>query len=161
LQKTGELVLVGPPGSAKQAFLNAFCPEVTIADQDILIGRFPINSDLTLYCYAISHDPAVPPFAWDLVAKKMIGYIVLFDWNSDASFNSAVQILDFTTAHFNSPYIIAADLKEEPLPVPEAATRPYILMSRAGRFAFCRTGKPASVKKTVAQLIDLLLEKME
>jgi len=161
LQKIGELVLVGPPGSAKQSFLNAFCTEVTIADQDILIGRFPINNDLVIYCYAISHDPQTPPFAWDLVAKKMIGHIVLFDWADDASFQNAVNILDFTSSHFHSPYIVAADLKDEPYPVPEAAARPFILLSRAGRFMFCRSGKPASVKKTVTALVDLLLEKME
>lgn len=161
LQKVGEIVVVGPPGSAKQPFLDAFCSEVTIADQDILIGRFPINSDLIVYCYGISHDQQSPPFAWDLIANKMIGYIVIFDWYNETSFNNTKNILDFTTHHFPSPFVIAADLGEKPIPIPEAACKPYILLSNNSRFMFYRSSKSASIKKVVVALLDILLEKID
>lgn len=161
LQKVGEIVVVGPPGSAKQSFLKSFCPEVTIADQDILIGRFPVNSDLVVYIYGISHDPESPLFAWDLVAKKMIGYIVIFDWHNETSIEQTKQILDFTTHHFSTPFVLAADLQNNPCAVPEAACRPYILISNISRFMFFRSTKPATVKKVVISLLDILIHKIE
>lgn len=161
MQKVGEIVIVGPPGSAKDSFLRSFCAEVTIADQDILIGRFPINNDLVVYCYGISHYPDAPLFAWDLIAKKMLGYIVIFDWHKPNSFQDAKQIIAFTTTHYNTPFIIAADLQNNESDIPESATKPFILVSSNCRFMFFRSNKPATVKKVVVSLLDMLIDKID
>ncbi len=161
LQKVGEMVVVGPPGSDKESFLKSFCTEVTIADQDILIGRFPVTNDLVVYFYGISHYPDASLFAWDLIAKKMLGYIVIFDWNKNNSFQYAKQIIAFTTAHFSCPFIIAADLQNHPSNIPETATKPFIMLSNNCRFMFFRSNKPATVKKVVVTLLDILINKLD
>ncbi len=158
VQRVGELVVVGPPGAAKQPFLSALCPRVEIANQDIILGSLPIHEELMVYCYGISYGQG---FAWDLVGRKMLGYIVIFDWFDDQSFAGSKEIIEFTSSYFNAPFIIAADIGDRVLPVPECAIRPHIGLSAMTKFMFCRSNKPDSVRKVVVTLLDLLIEKLE
>jgi len=158
IQRVGEIVIVGPPGAAKQPFLSALCPQVEITNQDIILGYLPIHDELMLYCYGISYGQG---FAWDLVGRKMLGYIVIFDWFDDTAFAGSKEIVEFTASYFSAPFIIAADLSDRPLPIPESAVRPPIGLSTMSKFMFCRSSKPASVRKVVITLLDMLIEKLE
>jgi signal recognition particle receptor subunit beta len=158
IQRVGEIVVVGPPGAEKQPFLSSLCPHVEITNQDIILGRLPIHDELMLYCYGVSYGQG---FAWDLVGRKMLGYVILFDWFDDASFAASKEIIEFTASYFSAPFIIAGDLGDRPHTVPESAVRPYIGLSTMSKFMFCRSSKPASVRKVVATLLDLLIEKLD
>ncbi len=158
IQRVGEIVVVGPASAAKEPFLQAICPERFVANQDVLLGAMPINSELLIYCYGITHGRG---FAWDLVGKKMLGYVVMFNWFDDDAYAACREIIDFTTRNFSAPFVVAADYGIRPLPVPESAIRPNIPLSPLSKFLFFQSHKPASVRKVVVTLLDVLLEKLE
>jgi hypothetical protein len=158
VQRVGEIVIVGPAGMAKQPFLQALCPQLHTTNQDILLGALPVNSELILYCYGITKGQG---FAWDLVGRNMLGYVVLFDWYDESSFAACGEIVDFMAASFSAPFVVAADIGIRPLPVPESAVRPNIPLSPLSRFLFFQSHKPASVRKVVITLLDVLLEKLD
>jgi len=157
IQRMAEIVVVGPDGAGKRAFLQAFCPTIHETDTGILLGAMPINSELVLYCYGIGYDRS---FAWDLVGRKMLGYVVCFNWFDDQAYAACREMVTFASSSFAAPFVIAADHGLQPLPVPESAVRPHIALSSSARFLFYQGHKPASVRKVVTTLLDLLLEKL-
>jgi hypothetical protein len=154
--KLGEIVLLGPPGSERYSFLSCFCHDLAITESDLLIGRYDVFPEIQLYFYSIGSDAT--EFAWDLIAQKMLGYIVLFNWHDLSSFEKCKELLDFTTLHISTPLIIAADTGEKPFVTPESIKDHPISLARKSRFIFCKSNHPASVKKVVVALIDLLIE---
>jgi uncharacterized protein len=157
-QRVGEIILIGPPGTDKESFIRAICPHVTLTTQDIILGRLDVSSELVLYFYGIGFHPELGNVAWDLLAKKMLGYIVLFNWFDETSFVNCKTIVDFTTTQFEAPFVVAANVGEQPLPYGEKMRRPEILLSNHARFLFCQSHKPVHARKIVLSLFDLLLE---
>jgi len=157
IQRMAEIVVVGPDGAGKRAFLQAFCPTIHETDTGILLGAMPINSELVLYCYGIGYDRS---FAWDLVGRKMLGYVVCFNWFDDQAYAACREMVTFTSSAFSAPFVVAADLGLQPLPVPESAVRPNVPLSSSARFLFYQSHKAASVRKVAATLLDLLLDKL-
>lgn len=160
LQHIGEIAIIGPTGSAKYHFIHSLCRKPIITDHDIIFGRFDVNPELSLFLYGIGYEYEQVNFAWDLVANKILGYIVLFDWYNDQSFKVAQNILDFLTAEFDAPITVAADVFDRPFPVQTSIFRPSISLSHQTQFTFCRSNNPASVKKVVVSLLDMLINRL-
>ena len=158
--RIGEIAIVGPEGAAKQSFISAVCPQVILTDQDVIFGRLEVSEDLRLFLYGIGSDGQTYDFAWDLLAQKMLGYIVLFDWYDEQSFESSKQILDFLTFRFEAPVIIAADVRDRPYPVSEKIYSPDISLDVNGRLTFCKSGDPRSIRKVVVSLLDSLIARV-
>jgi len=157
IQRMAEIVVVGPAGEGKHAFLHSFCPILHETGAGILLGELPINRELVLYCYGIGYDCS---FAWDLVGRKMLGYLLCFNWFNEETYAACREMVTFASSSFATPFVVAADHGLQPLPVPESAVRPHIPLSSSARFLFYQGHKPASVRKVVTTLLDLLLEKM-
>jgi len=157
IQRMAEIVVVGPEGDGKGAFLHSFCPILHETEAGILLGEMPINRELVLYCYGIGYDCS---FAWDLVGRKMLGYLLCFNWFDEEAYAACREMVTFASSSFAAPFVIAADHGLQPLPVPESAVRPHIALSSSARFLFYQGHKPASVRKVVTTLLDLLLEKL-
>lgn len=156
--RAGEIIVVSPGGAEKEMFLQAVCANVYSGEKDLLVGILPINRELILYCYGITYDRG---FAWDLVGRKMLGYVAVFDWFDDSSYAACREAITFTSASFSAPFVIAANLGLKPPPVPESAIRPNIPLSPHSKFLFFQSHKPATVKKVIITLLDVLLEKLE
>jgi ABC-type cobalamin/Fe3+-siderophores transport system ATPase subunit len=158
IQRAAEIVIVGPEGAGKKAFLQAFCSPIYGSDENVVVGSCQISSDLILYCYSVGYTHS---FSWDLIGDKMLGYIAIFNWYDELSFAACRETVHFASSHFSAPLIVAADLGLKPLPVPESAVRPFIPLSPSAKFLFFQSHKPASIRKVVVTLIEVLLEKLE
>ncbi len=156
--RIGEILVLGAHGADVEFFLRAFCTTVVVTDQDILLGQMTVSRTLSLYCYGINPSPPQKTIAWDLFAKKMLGYIVLCNWFDEASFSDCKKIIAFATRHFDAPFVVAADVGEQTLPYGETLRRPEIVLSAGSRFIFCRKHNVVHVRKVMLGLINLLLE---
>ncbi len=158
IQRAAEIIVLGPGGAGSRTFLQAFCPDLRLGREDLLLGSLTIHRELVLYCYGIGYRQS---FAWDLVGTRMLGCIAHFDWFDEASYTACRDLVDDTTAAFAAPLVIAADLGQQALPVVEGALKPYTLLSPSARFLFFQSHKPATIRRVVLALLDLLLERVE
>ncbi|HNW59755.1 MAG TPA: hypothetical protein PKI62_08785 [bacterium] len=157
-QRAAEIIVLGPGGAGSRAFLQAICPDLQPGYGDLLLGALSVSRQLVLYCYSVGYRQE---FAWDLVGGKMLGYIACFDWFNQESFRQCRDRVDEISSGFSAPFVVAADLGEQPLPVPACVVKPDIPLMPSARFLFFQSHKPASVRRVLITLLDLLLETME
>jgi hypothetical protein len=156
-KRIGEILVIGSSNSSHDSFLYSICPRVMKSDQDIIFGQLQIEQDLSLFLYGISSNGGQNKVAWDLIARKMLGYIIVFDWFDHASYDIARKNIDFIGQRFEAPLIIAADIKDKPLPVKKAIIDPYISFSGREKFTFCNSASVTSIKSVFASLIDIAI----
>lgn len=157
-QRVGEILVIGAQGADLSSFLRVFCTSVAVTDEQILIGQVDIAHALSLYCYGIEIQSQRKTVAWDLLAKKMLGYIVLCNWFEKTSFSDCKKIIGFTTSRFDAPFIVAANVGEQSLPYGENLRRPEIVLSACSRMIFYRNRNSVHIRKVMLSLVDLLLE---
>jgi signal recognition particle receptor subunit beta len=157
-QGIGEMIIVGPPGSARNEFISALCKNAVLTDQDMIFGRMPISKDLLLFLYGVGYDGKNIDFAWDLIAPKALGCIVLFDWYSQQSLADAKKILDFLTYRFSFPLVVAADVRNDQFPVMEKYLEAGMSISKQARLCFFRSSDAASIRQAVISLLDMLID---
>ncbi len=156
-KKIGEILVIGSSNSSHDSFLYSTCPRVMKSDQDIIFGELKIEPELSLFLYGVSSNGAYNKIAWDIIARKMLGYIIVFDWFDEASCDIAQKNIDFLGHRFEAPLIIAADIKEKPLPIKKTIVDPYISFSGKEKFTFCNSKSVASIKSVFASLIDVAI----
>ena len=155
-QKVGEVLIIGPPGANHRKLLTTVCPRPQKSEQNMEFGRMEIDSDLALFLYAITYNQKKPAIAWDLIARKMLGVIIMFNWADQESLQAAKHILDFFNAKFEAPCVLAADVPHGALPVNKKIAFPYISLSPREKFLFCNSNSGKSMKLTLATLINLV-----
>jgi hypothetical protein len=158
MQSIGEIVIVGTTDSAKTRFIQAVCSRVESADKNITFGQLTINDDLLLFLYGIRADNETAQYAWDLMARKMLGYVVLFDWYKEHSFNTTHRTLEYLTQVTDAPVVIAANVGIGALPLPGRFMKKTMSLSSKGQFVFYSEKSVVSVKKVLLTLIDNLIE---
>lgn len=155
-KRIGEIMIVGPPGSQKQSFIQSLTPDVQITNQAIVFGQLEIDAKLMLFLYGLD---AEAPFAWDLIANKLLGFIVLYNWYDNASLDKAMNLVDFLSDRFSAPLIVAADVYSRPYPIVENRFRPALHVTSFCQFLFCKSSQRESVKSVIVSLLDMLLER--
>lgn len=154
-KKIGEILIIGSSNSSHDSFLYSTCPRVMKSDQDIIFGELKIEQDLSLFLYGVSSNGGHDKIAWDIIARKMLGYIIVFDWFDKTSFEIAKKNIDYLGQRFEAPLVIAADIKEKPLPVKKTIVDPCISFSGKEKFTFCNSKSVSSIKSVFATLVDV------
>src|SRR4030065_2141271 len=91
-QRIGEIVVISPRDIEKQNFIQSLCPITYLNHHDLLVGQKDINSSLALYFYGIGYQQNKLNFEWELLAKKILGYIILFQWYDEKIFAEVLEI---------------------------------------------------------------------
>jgi signal recognition particle receptor subunit beta len=160
VQKIGEIIVVSPSNEDNRKFIQALCRRASTVNHAVTYGEMEINENLSLYFYGIGYKRSKYNFAWELVAKKVLGYVVLFNWYDDAHFPETKEVVDFLTLQIDAPIIIAGDVQDHPFPVGQRIFQPSITLSRQTKFMLCRLSERTSVKKIVLSLLDALIDQM-
>ncbi|MFQ5822634.1 MAG: hypothetical protein ACE5JB_01100 [bacterium] len=155
--RIGEIAILGPAKKIKQDFIKAVCDEIVIQTDKLIFGRLLIDNQLVVHLYGLEISEKELSFAWDLVSKKLLGYVVLFNWNNSESLSSVKSIIDFMTSRYNIPLVIAANLEKDSEPIPEEFIDVDFHISEQSQFTFCRLSKPESVKKVLIILINSVI----
>lgn len=159
IPKIGEIVLVSCSNSNHWSFLRTVCDNCEMTDQNVVLGQTQINEELCLYLYGINANGNIRDFAWDLLVNKMLGYVILFDWYDYDSFSHTLKTIDFLTDRIDAPMVIAADVRDQAFPIAATMFEEGIPISSQGRFAYCRSADPVSVKSVLRMLFDMLIDR--
>ncbi len=158
--RIAEIAVIGSGRNLRDTFIQAVCQKLELTNDNVTFGRLPINDQLVLHLYGLASQPNGQTPAWDLIAKKMLGYVVLFSWQDAESLERLKPIIDFLASRYETPLVVAAHLAGKPQPVPPALFDNGIALTASGKFTFCDVRNPSSARKTLATLIDSLIAKM-
>ncbi len=158
--RIAEIAIIGPGNKERDIFIRSVCQKLELTNDNVTFGRLSINDQLVLHLYGIAVQPNGQPLAWDLIARKMLGYVVLFPWQDGEAFERLKPVVDYLTSRYDASLVVAADLTGTPQSVPPALYEDGITLTPEGKFAFCDIRNPASACKILVTLIDSLLAKM-
>lgn len=158
--RIGEIAVLGPGNEEKKLFIQAVCGRLELTNDNITFGRFAINDQLVLHLYGVALQSEAQTVAWDLLAKKCLGYIVLFPWKDPGALDRFKPMLDILAAKYEATMVVAANMAEGDRALPPALFENSISLTAAGKLMFCDTRRPASARKVLLALIDSLLEKI-
>jgi uncharacterized protein len=159
-KKIGEIAIIGPPDSAQEPFIHSICKDVSNSYQDIIFGRLDFARELSLFVYGIRPNDGTLEFSWDLIAQKILGFIVLFDWYDEQSFENSKKILDFLSQQFDAPILLAADVRERPYPTNRNIFQDGISLDVHRKLTFCSSSDPKSSKRIFISLINSVINKL-
>ena len=160
IQRTGEIVVISSYDTENNNFIKAVCPEIHQTNQNIMYGRLDISETLCLLLYGIGFASNKSNFAWELIARKILGYIVLFDWYEGKSFSETKEILDFLTNQLNAPILVVGELKKNQTGFQQNVYTPSISLSNQVKFTMCHSSNVSSVNKVLISFLDTLIERM-
>lgn len=160
--RIAEIAVVAPHTETRKNFIAAICRELEVNSEQLMVGRLSVNDQLLLHLYGLAApSETVSSSAWDLLARKLLGYIVLFHWQDEGSFQQIKPCLEQITARAATALIIAANVTQADLPALEALRDKNLLLNAHGKLAFYQENDAESIKKVLLTLIDLLLEHAE
>ncbi|OQX95573.1 hypothetical protein B6I21_04760 [candidate division KSB1 bacterium 4572_119] len=160
--KIGEVAVISQNGQQKDDFIRSICRKIDLKNERISFGKFDANDQLALHLYGLSIDDQDNDLSWDLISRKMLGYIVIFDWENQISLESIKPVVDNLSYNMRAPFIIIANIKEgKKPPIPSSFFKNKgIVLSTDFRFTFGQVNKPESARKSLRLLVDMLLERV-
>ena len=158
--RIGEIAIVGAGILPKQQFIKAVCNEIVVENDDFLFGRLQINEQLVIHLYGLEFsDKEIKP-SLDLVSKKLLGYVFLFEWGSQDSYSEVVSTIDSLTSRYKLPLVIAANLQNGSTGIPSQMLNVDFDISSDDQFTFCKLSDPESVRNVLVMLINLVIDKV-
>ncbi|MEK7729369.1 MAG: hypothetical protein AAB354_13225 [candidate division KSB1 bacterium] len=160
--RIAEIAILAPQAEARKKFITAICDQLEVTGEQLTVGRLPINEQLVLHLYGLAAPIAAQnPPSWDLLARKLLGYVVLFAWQDQTSFEQIKLGLEQITARAETALIVAANVAAADLPALQALRNKSIFVNQQGQLTFYQEDDPQSIKKVLLALVDLLLERAE
>ena len=157
--RIGEIAIVGPGILPKQAFIKTVCDEIVVENDELVFGRLQINEQLVVHLYGIDFtDKDIKP-SLDLVSKKLLGYVFLFDWGSQDN-SEVIGTVENLTSRYKLPMVVAANLKNGVAEIPPQMLNVDFDISTQGQFTFCRLSDPESVRNVLVMLINSVIERI-
>jgi signal recognition particle receptor subunit beta len=160
--RIGEVAIISYKSKEKEDFIRSICKKIDIKNDSLTFGFFEINDQLALHLYGISVDHNNKSIAWDLISRKTLGFIIIFDWDDKEILDTTKPIIDYFSNNFNAPIIIVANIKnKKDPPIPDKFFEPDgIPLSPNSRFTFSQIDDPESARNILILLVNTLIEKL-
>lgn len=159
--RIGEIAIISYKAYENEDFIRSICRKIDIEQEAMSFAHFEINDQLALHLYGLSIDRQTKSLSWDLISRKILGYIIIFDWEDKQVFEATKPIIDHFS-YADVPIIIVGSIKDKKdPPIPEKFFQPEgILLSPNSRFIFSQINDSASARKVMVLLINMLIEKL-
>lgn len=160
--KIGEVAVISHKSEDKDDFIRSICKKIDLKNELVSFGRFDANDQLSLHLYGVAIDKQESNLSWDLISRKMLGYVVIFDWEDKISLESIKPVIDNFSYSIRTPFVLVANVKDSnhpPIP-PIFFKNRGIHLSSNFRFTFGQVKKSSDAKKILILLIDMLLERL-
>jgi hypothetical protein len=157
-QRIGEILIIGSSPKAADRFIRTICQEVVVQSPDLVAGKVEINSELLLYCYGVCEITGTGLQNWDLVASKIMGYILLVDWQTETALANCINLVNAAARHFSVPYLVAAEVGTNTPPYPVLLQQCALTLDPESRLVFFQGNDKEQIRRVVLALFDLLLE---
>ena len=138
-------------------FIKSVCTETITADKDIIFGRLSFNPDLLLLLYGISHNNQLSNFQWHVISRKVMGMVMLLNWEDQTSVTSAKKIIEYFTSRYNFPIVIAADLNNHPVGIHRQIVNSVMALTLRVKFVFYQNAKVQDIKNVMATLLNTII----
>lgn len=158
--RIGEIAIVGPSNRTKAEFIKSACDELVFDTEKLIFGRLPINDQLMLHLYGLDYRDSDNNPSWDLVSRKLLGYVVLFDWKDQNALNEVKEAVDMLNARYQIPVIIAANVGDEEGAIPASVMNVDFKLSHQSDFTFCNTNADESVRQALVLLVDRVITQL-
>jgi hypothetical protein len=158
--RNAELLLVSSNKHSIQDILKTICKELFEDNDEMIFGFLPIDDQLQLNLYGIEWKENAETYFWEGICRKVLGIIVIFDWQDDFSVSSMKQILHFFETRFEIPIMTASTLNGSIEDLPVQLYRGGLPVTKDSRFTFYNLKTPASVRELIVGLININLETM-
>lgn len=158
--RIGEVLIVGAKAINNSDMIRKICPQIETDERGICCGVLPVGNQMALQIYGVHWKRSARHFAWDLLCRKALGVIVVFDWEQMETFQEAEAILDYFNDQFEIPSVVAARLEASTSPLPEEVYRGGLTLSKLTRFTFYQSNNPQSIRQLIVDLININLEVM-
>lgn len=152
--------MVGPGFKNRLNFIDSVCDEVVVKTDKLVFGRLQINEQLVIHLYGLDLTVDDIDSAWDLISKKLLGYIILLNWTNPDSYLDAKSTIDSISSRYKIPLIIAANLKNGQDQIPAQLQNVKIELSQQAQFTFCQLSNKKSIKNVLVMLINSILDRM-
>ncbi len=161
--KIGEIAVVSYNSQQRDAFIKSICQKIDLKNDLVSFGRFDVNDQLALHLYGVSIDRQDTELSWDLISRKMLGYVVIFNWDDLISLESIKPILDNFAEMVRAPFVVVAHVEDlDNPPIPRIFFQDKgISLSPNFLFTFGQVDRPESARKIMSLLIDMLLDRVE
>jgi signal recognition particle receptor subunit beta len=160
--RIGEVAIISHKANEPEDFIKSVCGSIEIKNEVVSFGRLEIDEQLALHLYGISIENQNRSFFWDIVSRKMLGYVLIFDWDDQKMLDAIKPIADHFSQSYEAPIVIVANIKDQTNPpVPEKFYKPEgILLSTNSIFTFGQVDDPECARRILILLVNLLLVKM-
>ena len=174
--QTVKMVITGPFSSGKTEFIRSISEiEVVSTERDITspaeqvkdqttvamdFGRITVDDDLVLYLFGTPGQRRFD-FMWDILAERMLGFVVMVDSAKPETFREAKSILETFRAYAPTPYVVAANKQDHPDAWSPEDLRIALRINEGVKLLPCVATDKESVKNVLLELLYSILEEME
>ena len=159
--RIGEIVVTGPSLPLQKRFITHLCNEVVITSNSTVFGRSKITDELQLFFYGIGEKERYMDFAWDLVAPKMLGYVLVYNWFEGKDFSSVQQLLNSLSRHIDGHGVVVGDIAGMPINIDRHVYESGFSLSSKLYFSLWDSTNKADAKDVLKILIDSLINHLE
>ena len=174
--QTVKMVVTGPFSSGKTQFVQSISEidvvateraisteEERVKDQTTVamdFGRITIDDDLILYLFGTPGQRRFD-FMWEILAKGMLGFVVLVDSARPETFREAQSILETFRAYAPTPYVVAANKQDLEDAWAVDDLRVALRLDDDIKMLPCVGTSQEDVKNVLLELLYSILEEME
>lgn len=158
--RIGEVVVFGTSNQETENFIDAVCQNVVQKDKNICFGSLEINEQLVLYLYGMTIGNQLEKIAWEMFSNKVLGYLVIFNWQQPESLSWALHLLEYLGNFLPGPLVVAADVSETGFPAPINLVRDGITLNSNEKLMFFQKNDVAGCKKVMISLLDLVIDQV-
>ena len=159
--RIGEIVVAGPSLPLQKRFITHLCNEVVITSNSTVFGRSKITDELQLFFYGIGEKEQYMDFAWDLVAPKMLGYVLVYDWFEGNGFTNVQQLLNILSNHIDSHGIVVGDVGRMSINLDRSVFESGFSLTSKLYFSLWDSTDKTNAKDVLKILIDSLINHLE
>ena len=153
-----EVIVVATDKNIIKQLYQTICEEINDENEEIVFGFLPIDDQLQINLYGFEWKRNSKLYHWDKLCRKILGAIVIYDWQDDKSVDLMRQTLRFFEANFEIPLITASMLNGAAGNLPIKLYRGGLPVSSECRFSFFDPKSPASIRELIVGLININLE---
>ncbi len=157
--RIGEIAIIGPEKNIQKRFIESVCRQVEVSNEQLTFGRLPIDEQITLHLYGIPVEKDDSKVSWDLLAKKILGYVVLFSWENLQSLDQVKTTIDELTSRYEANLVVAANLDNGELSAHKTLLDEGIEITNEAKLIFCNVSNEESVRRVLLTLINLVIDK--
>ncbi|MGQ9850149.1 MAG: GTP-binding protein [Aggregatilineaceae bacterium] len=173
-----KVVVTGPFNAGKTEFIRSIseigavntdrsispeAPEFGVKSQTTValdFGRITVDDDLVLYLFGTPGQRRFD-FMWDILAERMLGFVVMVDSARPETFREAKIILETFRSYAPTPYVVAANKQDHPEAWPIQDLRIALHLDNHIKLLPCVATDKESVKNVLLELLYAILEEMD